>query len=149
VKYLLWAGIIFVTFGIQGSVSLFDVTPNFTVILACYAGIREGEVKGLLFGSLIGIIEDSLSGNLLGPHLLSKGLTGYLAAFLYGKIFVWTPVLGILTIMVLTVVDSFAVYTARSVFGTMPSGIGSAAFIIAMQSIMNAPLGIFLKKRKE
>jgi rod shape-determining protein MreD len=149
VKYLLWAGIIFVTFGIQGSISLFDVTPNFTVILACYAGIREGEVKGLLFGSLIGIIEDSLSGNLLGPHLLSKGLIGYLAAFLYGKIFVWTPVLGIMTIMVLTAADSFVVYTARSVFGTMPSGIGAAAFIIAMQSVMNAPFGIFLKKRSD
>jgi rod shape-determining protein MreD len=149
VKYLLWAGIIFFTFGIQGSISLFDITPNFTVILACYAGIREGEVKGLFFGSLIGIIEDSLSGNLLGPNLLSKGLTGYLAAFLYGKIFVWTPVLGILTIMVFTAVDSFVVFTARSVFGTMPSGISTAAFIIAMQSIINAPLGIVLKKRSE
>jgi len=149
VKYLLWAGITFLTFGIQGSISLFDITPNFTVILACYAGIREGEGKGLFFGSLIGIVEDSLSGALLGPNLLSKGLVGYLAAFLYSKFFVWNPVLGILTVSLLTMADSFIVYTARSIFGTMPSGIGAATFIIFMQSLYNAPIGIFLKKRIE
>lgn len=148
-KYLLWAVITFVAFGMQGSISLLDITPNFTVILACFAGIREGEGKGLLLGSLIGIIEDSLSGNLLGPHLLSKGLTGYFSAFLYSKIFVWTPLLGILTAVVFTMAESFAVYTARSVFGTMPSGFGAAAFVIAMQSLFNAPLGIFLRKKSE
>ncbi|MCJ7482239.1 MAG: rod shape-determining protein MreD [Thermodesulfovibrionales bacterium] len=148
-KYLLWAGITFLTFGIQGSISLFDITPNFTVILASYAGIREKELKGLFFGSLIGIVEDSLSGTFLGPNLLSKGLVGYLAAFLYSKFFVWNPVLGMLTVSLLTIVDSFIVYTARSIFDTMPSGIGAAAFIIAMQALYNAPLGIFLKKKSE
>ena len=146
-KYLLWAGITFLTFGIQGSISLFDITPNFTVILASYAGIREKELKGLFFGSLIGIAEDSLSGTFLGPNLLSKGLIGYLAAFLYSKFFVWNPVLGMLTVSLLTMTDSFIVYTARSIFDTMPSGIAAAAFIIAMQSLYNAPLGIFLKKK--
>ncbi len=146
-KYLLWAGITFLTFGIQGSISLFDITPNFTVILASYAGIREKELKGLFFGSLIGIAEDSLSGTFLGPNLLSKGLIGYLAAFLYSKFFVWNPVLGMLTVSLLTMADSFIVYTARSIFDTMPSGIAAAAFIIAMQSLYNAPLGIFLKKK--
>ena len=146
-KYLLWAGITFLTFGIQGSISLFDITPNFTVILASYAGIREKELKGLFFGSLIGIVEDSLSGTFLGPNLLSKGLVGYLAAFLYSKFFVWNPVLGMLTVSLLTMTDSFIVYTARSIFDTMPSGIAAAAFIIAMQSLYNAPLGIFLKKK--
>ena len=148
-KYLLWAVVTFLTFGIQGSLSFFDITPNVTVILAYYAGIREGEAKGLFIGSLIGIIEDSFSGTLLGPNLLSKGLVGYLAAFLYSKFFVWTPVLGILTIMVLTMADSIVVYMSRSIFDTMPSGIGAAAFIIVMQSLFNAPIGIFLKKKNE
>ena len=148
-KYLLWPGITFPTFGIHASISLFDITPNFTVILASYAGIREKELKGLFFGSLIGIVEDSLSGTFLGPNLLSKGLVGYLAAFLYSKFFVWNPVLGMLTVSLLTMADSFIVYTARSIFDTMPSGIGAAAFIIAMQSLYNAPLGIFLKKKSE
>jgi hypothetical protein len=45
--------------------------------------------------------------------------------------------------------DSFTVYTARTVFGTMPSGFGAAALIIALQSLFNAPLGIFLRKKSE
>lgn len=148
-KYFFWALIAFFTFGIQGSISLFDITPNFTVLLTCYAGIRGGAGKGLLMGSIIGLIEDSLSGSILGPHLLSKGLIGYLSAFLHSRLFLWTPVLGILTLIILTIADGFAVYTARSVFSTMPSGIGTAAFIIGMQSLFNAPFGVFLKKMKD
>lgn len=148
-KYLFWVGITFFVFIIQGSVSLFDVTPNFTILIACFAGIRGGEGKGLLLGSLIGIFEDSLSGTLLGPHMLSKGLMGYLAGFLSSKFFVWTPVLGILSGVIITMADGVAVFTVRSVFAAMPCGIGAAAFIIMMQSLLNAPLGLLLKKRTE
>ena len=148
-KYLFWAGLAFLIFGIQGSISLFDISPNFTVMLACYAGIRAGEGKGLLLGSMIGIAEDSLSGALLGPHLLSKGIIGYLSAFLYSKFFVWTPLLGIMSAIILTLIDGFIVYSARSVFGTMPASIGAAAFIISIQSLFNAPVGILLRKKRE
>jgi hypothetical protein len=48
-----------------------------------------------------------------------------------------------------TVADCFSVYTARSVFGIMPASFGTAAFVAAMQSLFNAPLGIFLKKKSE
>lgn len=145
--YLLWAAITFLTFIIQGSVSLFDVTPNLTVVLACYAGIRKREVKGMFFGSLIGIVEDSLSGAFLGPNLLSKGLVGYLSSFIYSRFFIWTPLLGVISISVLTLMDSFIVFMSRSIFNKMPVSIGAAAFIIAIQALSNAPLGIFLKPK--
>lgn len=147
--YLLWAAIIFLTLIIQGSVSLFDVTPNLTVVLACYAGIREREVKGMFFGSLIGIIEDSLSGAFIGPNLLSKGLIGYLSSFVYSRFFIWTPLLGIISIFVLTSIDSTVVFISRSFFDKIPVSTGSAAFIITVQSLLNAPLGIFLRPKKQ
>jgi rod shape-determining protein MreD len=145
--YLLWAAIIFLTLIIQGSVSLFDVTPNLTVVLACYAGIRKREVKGMFFGSLIGIIEDSLSGAFLGPNLLSKSLVGYLSSFIYSRFFIWTPLLGIISISVLTLIDSSVVFMSRSIFNKMPVSIGASVFIIAIQSLSNAPLGIFLRPK--
>ena len=145
--YLLWAAIIFLTLIIQGSVSLFDVTPNLTVVLACYAGIRKREVKGMFFGSLIGIIEDSLSGAFLGPNLLSKSLVGYLSSFIYSRFFIWTPLLGIISISVLTLIDSSVVFMSRSIFNKMPVSIGAAVFVIAIQSLSNAPLGIFLRPK--
>jgi rod shape-determining protein MreD len=145
--YVIWTTIIFLTFIIQGSISIFDVTPNLTVVLAYYAGIRKKEVKGIFFGSLIGIVEDSLSGAFLGPNLLSKGLIGYFSSFVYRGVFIWTPLLGIISISVLTLIDGIIILVSRSIFDRMPVSIGAAVFIVAMQSLLNAPLGILLRPK--
>jgi rod shape-determining protein MreD len=143
--YLLWALIIFFTFVVQGSISLFDITPDFTVLLVCYVGVKKGEVKGMFFGALIGILEDSLSGAFLGPHLLSKGLLGYLSALLYSRFFIWTPLLGIISAAVLTLADGFMVFILRSIFDRMPGSIGAALLIITLQALLNAPFGFLMK----
>jgi rod shape-determining protein MreD len=146
-KYIIWSAIIFITFMLQGSISFFDVTPNLTVVLAFYVGIRKGEVKGLFFGSLIGIIEDSLSGAFLGPNLLGKGLVGYLSSPMYTRFFIWTPLLGIISISALTILDSSVVLISRSIFDKIPVSFGAAFFAIFIQSLLNAPFGIFLKPK--
>ncbi|MEW6416748.1 MAG: rod shape-determining protein MreD [Nitrospirota bacterium] len=146
-KYLLWASIIFLTFIIQESVSLFNITPNLTLVLVFYVGIRKGEARGIFFGSLIGIVEDSLSGTLLGPNLLSKGLVGYLSSLTYSRFFIWTPLLGIISISALTLIDSSIVFISKSIFDKIPSGIGAAFFAIVIQSVLNAPLGILFRPK--
>lgn len=145
--YILWAAIILLTLIIQGRLSLFDVTPNFTSVLAYYAGIREGGMRGLFLGSIIGTVEDSLSGTFLGPNLLSKGLVGYFSSFMSGSFFRWTPILGIIGISVLTVIDSTLVFMARSFFDRMPASVGAAILMIAIPPLINAPLGIFLRPK--
>lgn len=147
-KYLFWLVVVFFAFILQTSISILNVFPNLTVALVSYAGIRKGEVKGLFLGSLIGIAEDSLSGTLLGPHLLSKGLIGYLSGSLYRKYFMWTPLLGLITIIFITSIDSFAVFISRGFFDRFPVGFGNAAFTILIQSLINAPLGMLLKPRE-
>jgi rod shape-determining protein MreD len=144
-KYVVWVLVAAFIFILQGSISLFDITPNLTAALACYAGIKKREIKGMFLGSLIGIIEDSLSGPFLGPNLLSKGLIGYLSSFIYSRFFIWTPLLGVISISVLTLIDGFIVFMSRGIFDKTPVSIGSAAFIIIFQALLNAPLGIFLK----
>jgi rod shape-determining protein MreD len=145
--YLLWTAIIFLTFIIQGSISIFDVTPNLTAILACYAGIRKREVKGMFFGSLIGIVEDSLSGSFLGPNLLSKGLVGYFSSFVCSRFFIWTPLLGVISISALTLIDGTIIFVSKSIFDRMPVSIGAAIFIVVIQSLLNAPSGILLRPK--
>ncbi|MEW6674512.1 MAG: hypothetical protein AB1348_00570 [Nitrospirota bacterium] len=147
IAYIRWTSIILLTFLIQGKVSLFDIPPNFTSVLAYYAGIRNGETKGMFLGSLIGIIEDSLSATFLGPSLLSKGLVGYFSSFMSGSFFRWTPLLGIIGISILTLVDSIVVLISRGIFDRMPVSIGAAVFIVTIQSMINAPLGIFLRPK--
>jgi len=143
--YLIWTLIILFTFVAQGSISLFDITPDFTVLLVCYVGVKKGEVKGMFFGALIGTLEDSLSGAFLGPHLLSKGLLGYLSAILYSRFFIWTPLLGIVSTSVLTLADGFMVFMLRSIFDRMPGSPGAALLIIALQALLNAPFGFIVK----
>ena len=147
--YLLWAAILLFAFILQGSISFFDISPNLTVILACYAGIKKREVKGMLIGSVIGIIEDSLSGAFLGPHLLSKGLIGYLSSLTYSRFFIWTPLLGIITMSVLTFIDGLIIFASRSIFDRMPAGFLVALFMIVIQSLLNAPFGFILRPKTE
>jgi rod shape-determining protein MreD len=146
-KYLLWAGIIVITFIVQGTVSLFYVTPNFTAVLAYYAGVKKREIKGMCIGSLIGTVEDSLSGAFLGPNLLSKGIVGYLSSFISHRIFIWTPLLGVISISAVTLTDGLIVFLSRSIFDKTPMSISNAAFIIFIQCLMNAVFGAFIKPK--
>jgi rod shape-determining protein MreD len=147
--YFFWAAILLFALILQGSISFFDISPNLTVILACYAGIRKREVKGMLIGSVIGMIEDSLSGAFLGPHLLSKGLIGYLSSLTYSRFFIWTPLLGVITMSVLTFIDGLIIFASRSVFERMPASFLVALLIILIQSLLNAPFGLILKPKTE
>jgi rod shape-determining protein MreD len=148
-RYIFWIAVTFFTFLIQGSISIFDITPNLTTVLACYAGIRKKEKKGMFMGSLIGLVEDNIASPFLGPNLLSKGLIGYFSSLVYSRFFVWTPVLGMISISVLTLADGFVVLMSRSIFDKMPVNFWAAAFIVLIQSLLNAPFGIFLKPKKE
>ncbi len=145
--YVLWAGIILFTFFIEERISVFHVAPNFAALLVYYAGIRKGKLEGLFLGSIVGTVEDSLSGTFLGPNLLSKGIIGYFSSFMSGSFFRWTPLLGAIGIGVLTMVDNTIVFTTRSFFDRMPTGFKAAAFKIIIQSLINIPLGLFLKPK--
>jgi rod shape-determining protein MreD len=145
--YVLWAGIILFTFFIEERISVFHVAPNFAALLVYYAGIRKGKLEGLFLGSIVGTVEDSLSGTFLGPNLLSKGIIGFFSSFMSGSFFRWTPLLGAIGIGVLTMVDNTIVFTTRSFFDRMPTGFKAAAFKIIIQSLINIPLGLFLKPK--
>jgi rod shape-determining protein MreD len=145
--YLIWAIIVLLTFLVQGSISLMHIKLNLTALLVCSMGLKKGETPGMFFGAFIGLVEDSLSGVLLGPNILSKGLIGYLSSSLYKRLFIWTPLLGVINIFSLTFLDSSLVFMLRSAFDTIPVNLGSAFFIIMIQSIVNAPIGIFLKPK--
>ena len=145
--YVLWTGIILFTFFIEERISVFHVAPNFAALLVYYAGIRKGELEGLFLGSIVGTVEDSLSGTFLGPNLLSKGIIGFFSSFMSGSFFRWTPLLGAIGIGVLTMVDNTIVFTTRSFFDRMPTGFKAAAFKIVIQSLINIPLGLFLKPK--
>lgn len=147
-KYLAWAIAVFLALFLQGRLSFFGVKPDLTALLAYYAGIRYGEGRGLLAGGLIGAVEDSVSSVMIGPNLLAKGMIGFLASFfISGGIFRWTPLLGVIAVFMLTFVDNSVVFLLRSIFEGMPAMPTTALYIAAMQSLLSAPAGIFIRPR--
>jgi rod shape-determining protein MreD len=110
--------------------------------------MKKGETPGMFFGALIGFIEDIFSGVLIGPNILSKGIVGYLSSSLYRRLFIWTPLLGAINIFSLTFLDSSIVFILRSTFDTIPVDIGTALFIVIVQSLVNTPVGIFIKPKE-
>lgn len=147
--YIIWSVIILSTIIFQGSITFLDVTPNLTVILVYYFGIKKEAIKGMFFGAFIGLIEDILSSNLfIGYNFLSKGFVGYLSSTATNKIFIWTPILGVISISLFTLVDSCLIFTSKTLFQAMPMKIGAALFVVLIQSLINAPLGLLIKPKE-
>jgi len=144
-KYLFLALAAFLTFFLQGRIAVLGISPDLTVLLIFYAGMRYGETRGLLLGVLTGVLEDGLAGSFIGPHMLSKGIIGFSSSFFVsGGLFRWTPALGMIAVALLTICDNLIILLSKSVFDKMPATITSALFVAFMQALLNTPAGIFI-----
>ncbi len=147
-KYLFLSVAVFFTLFLQGRISVLGISPDLTVLLIFFAGMRYGETRGLLLGVLTGALEDALSGSFIGPHMLSKGIIGFSSAFfISGGYFRWTPLLGSFAVAILTVSDNFIVFWTRTIFDKMPAAPAEAIFVTVMQALLNTPAGIFMGPR--
>jgi rod shape-determining protein MreD len=103
----------------------------------------------MLFGSFIGLIGDSLSGGILGPNILGKGMVGFFSAFMSGSFFRWTPILGAIGISILTVINGIFVFLSKTIFEHMPTSIPRAMSITLTAALINSLLGIFIRHQNE
>jgi rod shape-determining protein MreD len=145
-KFAWWIPVIFFAFLLQSRITIIGFSPNFTILIVYLIGIRYGSTKGLFLGVLIGALEDSLSSAMLGPNMLAKGMVGFLSAsFISGNFLIWTPLLGIVAAALLTFADNAVAFLFLSLFDKMPARLSTAVFTAVMQSLMNAPAGIFMR----
>ncbi len=68
--------------------SLGGVTPDLALIFVVYCGVHFQRNGGIGAGVIIGLVQDCLSGGLLGINTLSKGLAGLFFSVLKDKIVV-------------------------------------------------------------
>ncbi|MCG2813912.1 MAG: rod shape-determining protein MreD [Thermodesulfovibrionales bacterium] len=141
--------LIFSAFLLESRISIFGAQPDLAAAIAYYFGLKNGETKGMLFGSFIGLIGDSLSGGILGPNILGKGMVGFLSAFMSGSFFRWTPVLGVIGISLLTALNGIIVFLSKTLFEHMPTSIPSAMSIIFTAALINSLFGIFMRPQNE
>jgi len=130
---------------LQTTVTIHGFSPALTTLVAYYVGISSGAAKGTLFGSLLGMAEDSISGGMIGPNLLGKGMIGLFSSFLSGGPFRWSPLLGTLALFILTVLEGVLVFIVKGVYEAPPAPPGRAALILVLQGALNACAGVLIK----
>ncbi len=57
--------------------------PDLILLVVVSFGLLRGRMTGIGYGWALGLLQDGLSGSLLGQNALSKGLIGYVAGVLH------------------------------------------------------------------
>jgi|Deesub1362A_J573_1020465.scaffolds.fasta_scaffold00268_6 rod shape-determining protein MreD len=148
-KKFIFILLVILAFVLETRLSVLGIRPNLTVLLVYYIGLRYGSTNGIVFGSVLGMIADSLSGNILGPNMLSKGTVGLLSSSITSGFFRWTPVFGLIGVFVLTVIDGVLAFTSTAIFAQAPISFGNAILITLGQAVLNSVAGPFLKPQHE
>jgi rod shape-determining protein MreD len=120
------------------------VTPDLILVWVVYCGVRCSRAGGIGAGITLGLIQDSLSGGLLGVNTLSKGLTAYFFSTLKDKFFLEGVVpIGIFLVFT-SIFDGLVFYFSM---GTILKGEVASSFLsqlLPVCSIYNALIGPFM-----
>lgn len=158
-KILKWLFLIVLVFLLQTQFYLLKDFFNITVALVYFFGLKSLrnvsareysssriEVESIIFGIAVGLAEDILSGSIIGPGLLSKGIIGLITPVIFtSMVFKWTPLWGVIIIAIFTILDGVIVMGSRVLFtGIHLTGVNVLQMLL-IQPIMNIPFGIFLK----
>ncbi|GER93406.1 hypothetical protein A45J_1146 [hot springs metagenome] len=113
-----------------------------------YFGNRA-EIKSMIFGALVGLVEDMLTGSIIGPNFFSKGLIGFLTVVIFTEVvFKWTLFLGVIILAFFTMLDEIIVAGFRVIFTGMNIDIIDVLKTTVMQIVVSIPFGIILKPKK-
>ena len=116
------------------------------LIFSVYYGFTLGNpVASIVIGSSLGLMQDSLSGAVLGANGLSKTLIGFFAATAVSKFAVDQPVTRVFAIFLFTLGDGLLVTILGLMVGPASGAIHSGALgSWALSAIFNAILGLVL-----
>lgn len=65
--------------------SLRGITPDVLIVWVVYLALKEGQLRGTLWGFAIGLLMDLVSGDFLGLSALSKTICGFLGGYFYNE----------------------------------------------------------------
>ena len=80
--------------------------PDLFLLLIVSFGLLRGKKTGIGYGWVLGLLQDGLSGSLLGQNALSKGLIGYLTGILHRNLGDYTTITPLVVVPLATVFDA-------------------------------------------
>jgi rod shape-determining protein MreD len=116
------------------------------LIYSVYYGFTLGNpIASILIGSALGLMQDSLSGAILGSNAFSKTLIGFLAASAGAKFNVDQPITRGLAIFLFTLADGLLVSILGLTVGSMSNATYSASVGgWLLSALFNTLLGLAL-----
>lgn len=61
------------------------IAPDLVMILIIYYTLKSGQMFGMLIGFFMGFLFDLFSGSLLGSHMFSYTIIGFIAGYFYSE----------------------------------------------------------------
>lgn len=148
-------------FLLQTHISLFSIPLNLSVLVVyafalrhlpagaarMHHALRAGpELKSTGFGAAVGLFEDILSGSIIGPHLFSKGVVGFLTALTFNDLlFRWTAPAGICAVFAVHLLDGSIGMGLRALFTHLSVGWTHALQTFAVQVLITLPVGVLIR----
>lgn len=80
--------------------------PDLTLLLVVGFGLLRGKKAGIGYGWVLGLLQDGLSGSLLGQNVLSKGLIGYVTGAIHRNLRDHTTITQLLVVPLVTLFDA-------------------------------------------
>jgi rod shape-determining protein MreD len=117
---------------------------DLVLVVVVYNALASGRVTGLLAGSFAGLVQDVLSGGVLGMAGLSKTVVGYLAGIVGTQFIVAHSASRFVVFFLATVLNAVIFMGLYELLGLRHFGTPFAA--VAGQGIGNAVIGVLVFK---
>lgn len=104
-RNILYGVIVFILMALQTSniLAVFEINPDFLLLIVILHSIHYGEYKGELFGFTIGILEDAFSGTLFGLNAFILTFISWFTGIYKKYIFVSDNVSFLIYVIVATI----------------------------------------------
>lgn len=124
--------------------SVWGIKPDLALIFVVYCGINFKKNGGARMGMLVGFLQDTLSGGLLGINTLSKGFAGLFFSALKDKIIVegFLPISYFL--FVASLIDGIVYFFATTSLMGAQIKVESLFYQLSCFGLYNAVAGLFL-----
>lgn len=117
---------------------------DLVLVVVVYNALASGRVTGMLAGSFAGLVQDILSGGVLGMAGLSKTVVGYLAGIVGTQFIVTHSASRFVVFFLATVLNAVIFMGLYELLGLRHFGTPFAA--VAGQGVANAAVGVLVFK---
>lgn len=119
------------------------VKPDSVLILVYFYSLRYGQIKGMTYGAVTGLLVDFTSGFILGPNIISKVFEGYFVPSIRQKLFHWNVIISTGVISIFSIIDILIAYVCLETFANI-SFVDRPLWVLIIQIVYTTVFSLIL-----